>query len=544
MPSFLRPAMAATLSLAAVATLAQTLLGPPPAQRPDLRVPGLSLSRAVAHYGERVAATVVVENDGTRPLRGVRVRFFLGGRPIAKDRRLDLKAGERRALRVEFTAGLRGKQEFLVIVDPDNQVHERSEQNNTAGRTLGILSLPKALSHAGEPAGPAPAPVVPPPPKPRPVRKPRPNLVVEVETIEGRHYFQEGTVRVHLRNVSAQAPAPASEVGLRRVGSRGAWTATVPAPPLPPGAGVALGLPWPGGAPAGDYVAVADIRNQVDEGAGEADNRSKPFRPVPLGAQAATAPPRATAAARPPAPQPAPQGKGVQIPAPAAGAVVRSDGKLALRWQPAPGGDLDVLLVDVDTGQTVALARGLDGGRGRAEIDLPDQAALFGNYRVRLVRGGRLLGQGEAFEILPPGVFGRADQEDEEANVRVQADLAITETAFKAGRYHFTVVNRGPDAVPAHVAAAIRLRTYFVRRAPVRRRADYEICERRLYIGYAAGVKHELELGRDPDCSFGNLGEPFLFAVTRVEIPSIHDAVVLDGDYRNNARKLVYPGSP
>ncbi len=619
------------LSLAGTAAAAP-LLGPPSEGRPDLHIPGLSLSRSVAHLGERVAATVVVVNRGDKAVKGVGLRFFLGGRPAAEDRRLSLAPGQRQVVRVEFVARPRGKQEFLVMVDPDNRVRERRENNNTARRTLGILSLPKALTHTDAPPPAAPEPALPrqaPRRKPRPAPPPgRPNLVAKVETIEGRHYFGPDGIHVKLRNAARRAAAPASAVGLRRARPGSPWLATVPAPPLPPGASVTLRLPWPGGEAEGDYVVVADIRDQVDEGAGgEKDNRSNLFRPVPVTAPALqvftlTAPPAgtpyrggqalrlrwrgarglgenlqvllrgegrsetlvATAPARddgvtltlPPlspgayhlvvktaagrvlaeagpyplrgaaAERPAPAGA-ARVTLPAAGTLVRAGKPLSLRWQPAIAGPLAARLVDADTGQVVALDGRLDGAAGEATLKLPREAALFGNYRLELLDpAGGVAAAGEVFEILPPSVYGRGDQADEEASVRVSVDLAVTAVGFQNGRYRFKVANLGPDTIPAYVAPAVRLRTYFVRRVPVRGEKDYEVCERRFYLPFKPRAEHEFELGRDPDCAFGNLTEEerFLFAVTRVEIPAIHDAVVVDRDFRNNSRKLVYPESP
>jgi hypothetical protein len=161
--------------------------------RPDLRVSHLSLSRGVAHLGEQVEAGATIENIGGVGITGVKVRFSLGPRQVGPDYLVDLPAGGKAEVSMSFEARPEGKQEFMVEADPDNSIAEDSELNNTAKRTLGILSLPDPLSHAPH----SPAPDVPQTPA---VAPPAPAIqAVELEPRSPRP-GTEVTARITVRN--------------------------------------------------------------------------------------------------------------------------------------------------------------------------------------------------------------------------------------------------------------------------------------------------------------------------------------------------------
>jgi len=128
-----------------------------PGGKPELRVAALSLSRGVAHLGETVEATVTIENLGDVGVTNVTVRFYLGTRRIGQDFLVDVGPRGRVDVTTAFVAQPEGKQDFLVHVDPDDEIAESDEFNNLATRTLGILSLPAALQHGREGAATAPA---------------------------------------------------------------------------------------------------------------------------------------------------------------------------------------------------------------------------------------------------------------------------------------------------------------------------------------------------------------------------------------------------
>jgi len=128
------------------------------AARPDLRVESVSLSRGVAHLDEVVEATVTLRNQGPVGVNHAVVRLRLGERRIGQDFLVDLGPGASVDISTEFFARPEGKQTFVVVIDPDNEIAESSEDNNSAQRTLGILSLPREISRASEAPAETPAP--------------------------------------------------------------------------------------------------------------------------------------------------------------------------------------------------------------------------------------------------------------------------------------------------------------------------------------------------------------------------------------------------
>ncbi|HEC13729.1 MAG TPA: hypothetical protein ENI80_10885 [Acidiferrobacteraceae bacterium] len=344
-------------------TLAQSLLGPPekPVTRPDLSVDRLSLSRGVAHLNEAVEAIVTIKNSGPIGVKNVTVRFFLGENQIGRDYLVDIRGDSLVEVSTEFRASPQGKQEFIVILDPDNAIAERRERNNVASRTLGILSLPKAMSNSEQAskgatptndnaeteitkdiAKPKPAPKAKPKTKVAAPEKSPANLVGRIETIEGLYYFKGRNIHLKISNISKKGRARPFILGIRPSKKPDQWLAKLPVKGLKPGESTSVKIPWPTSAASGQdgpqYVAVVDINNDVDEGIGEVDNVSTPFKPIPLSGST----PKTTGSEPPPTaksePEPKPKASLI-ISAPMKNQILSVGHTFAIRWKIS--GDMD-----------------------------------------------------------------------------------------------------------------------------------------------------------------------------------------------------------
>jgi hypothetical protein len=739
-----------------------------PAEGLDLRVSDLSVSRGVAHLGETVEATATVENTGRVGVTHVTVRFMLGTRQVGRDHLIDLEPGGRIELNSAFLARPAGKLDFVVTVDPENQISEEDENNNSARRTLGILSLPAPISRgtplgaipeplamdengadlsvvelAAEPGTPAvgtgvslrarlasdrdvdnvlvqmfvnderiyseriglggghearinttwhpPAagnyrvrvrvnpdglfgetakqnnqramqlvvaaePVSSSPPArsepvpAAPVEKPvadeePPNLQVRVETIRGIHYFDGKSVSVNLKNVSATTRASPSMLGLRRA-DREAWIARVPVPGIPPGVTLRVVVPWPPKTAASNdtlFVAGIDIEQDIDEGTrGEQDNESNLFRlqslstrraaemlrltapaagtamrigqtiairwqrdptdlvmvslrlereghsgfPVAIdvpnngsfqwqvpevpagewwltlrtrdGRSARSGPLRVVAAASKPAPartpppvraarpKPEPRAKApIRILEPTAGTTLYADQPAAVRWSGGDGVDVPASIVVLDDAGTRRWTQslGVPLATGSANWSVPEQAGLFGHYVLALRAGERELARSERVEIVPPAVSRPYVPTGEDKRRNVTVDLAISQAGFRDGFFEIRVRNAGKEPTPSGYLSAVRVSTYFVQRLPAQKDADVVRCESGLLLSLEPGEEQDIDLGRDPDCAYGEQGEiaDFVFAVVRLEPTALLDRVWVDPNPRNNSVRYEHP---
>ena len=107
-------------------------------ERLDLRVVNLSLSRGVAHLGETVEATATVENTGQVGITRAVVRFSLSGKQIGRDYLIDLGPNARMEISTAFHARPEGRHQFRIVLDPDNDLAEAREDNNSFERMLEI----------------------------------------------------------------------------------------------------------------------------------------------------------------------------------------------------------------------------------------------------------------------------------------------------------------------------------------------------------------------------------------------------------------------
>ncbi|NOZ11041.1 MAG: hypothetical protein GXP09_08405 [Gammaproteobacteria bacterium] len=661
--------------------LAQTLLGPPvkPITRPDLSIDRLSLSRGVAHLNETVEATVNIKNDGPIGVKNVTVRFFLGENQIGRDYLVDIRGNALVEVSTEFRASPRGKLEFIVMLDPDNVIAERRERNNIASRTLGILSLPKAMSN-DEPATEKSEPakiktqkdkpqiktakdLTKPKPTPKAKAKPSPktkiltpkkspaNLVGHIETIEGLYYFDGKKIRLEVSNTSKKGQAHPFMLGIRPLKKPAQWLVKLPVKGLKPGESTSVEIPWPTSAASGkdgpQYVAVVDMDNDVDEGGGEKDNISAPFKPIPLPVTASKSNSNGPPVTPKPEFKPTPKPKAsLIISAPSKNQILSVGHTIGIRWKinGNMGNQVQIIAVNALSNRETVIAITANSGRydwivpnttpekfslrirttdnqvqttrgpftvaksipkkmhitspkrgdslqagrtytvrwdngkhsinqGRAKLvlyeavtrmpssipespefdidtesiswTLPKKTQHFGNYTLALHNGaGQIIAESDIFEISPNYAKARYSVvDDEEAEVQVTADLAVTALGFKNDQLNFTVENLGPDTIPAHVSPGVRIKVYFIKELPVTEPDDYQICDQRIIGAYTPGKKFTFNMGEDAGCDFGSLDESeiFKFAVVRIEIPPIHDAIINDMDYTNNLWKISYP---
>lgn len=581
---------------------------------PELRLDGLSLSRGVAHLGETVEAIAVIENTGVVGAKNVTVRFSLGATQIGQDYVIDIGARSRIEVSILFKARPEGKQDFVVAADPDNRIAESNESNNSGKRTLGIISLPRALSNTStmpardkvespkieilargkivqpvakpelgdQPSEPAakndekptmrdtangprmsPAPTMAAASSPPPVETSlqKPNLVGKVETIQGTHYFDGITLHVKVTNKDKEKRANPSMLGIYLKPASGrrdkSWLVKLPVKGLKPGETTILDVPWLKAAAhtprQGLYVAEVDIENDVDEGqGGERDNVSNPFRlavinrPPDLPAPATATPSPASGSSLRSA-QTAPK---IQVNFPGKGAELYMGETYVIQWQ--AGGfrnsesRIQINLVELGAGRTEwgIGAPGVAIDTGRYSWTVPSKPTLFGRYFLVLTdRVSGVMGHSGLFEIMPRFVPKFKRRVNAEAETTIKADLAIASAGFKNGRLGFALRNLGPDPVPAYVIARIKFRAYYIKSVPIMRADDYEICETNLWRKLLPQKERAVMLGYDPECGHGTLSEDerFVFAIIRVETPSLVDVNFEDPDLSNNSYKVRYP---
>ncbi len=559
---------------------------------PDLRLNSLSLSRGVAHLGETVKAIVVIENTGIVGAKNVTVRFSLGATQIGQDYVIDIDGRSRIEVSILFKARPEGKQDFVVAADPDNQIAESNESNNSGKRTLGVISLPRALSNTstmpardkvetskieilargkivqpiakpehGPRMSPAPAMVTTPSTPPVETSLQKPNLVSKVETIQGTHYFDGITLHVKVTNKDKEKRANPSMLGVRLKPASGrrdkSWLVKLPVKGLKPGETTILDVPWLKAAAhtpkQGLYVAEVDIENDVDEGqGGERDNASNPFRlavinrPPDLPAPA-TATPSPTAGSSLKSARTAPK---IRVNFPGKGAELYMGETYVIQWQASgfrnPESRIQINLVELGAGRIEwgIGAPGVAIDTGRYSWTVPSKPTLFGRYFLVLtdpVSG--VIGHSGLFEIMPRFVPKFERRVNTEAETTIKADLAIASAGFKNGLLGFALRNLGPNPVPAHVIAGIKFRVYYIKSVPITRADDYEICETNLWRKLLPQKERAVMLGYDPECGHGTLSEDerFVFAIIRVETPFLVDVNFDDPDLSNNSYKVRYP---
>jgi len=240
---------------------------------------------------------------------------------------------------------------------------------------------------------------------------------------------------------------------------------------------------------------------------------------------------------------------GVDIVFPEPGTALFAGETYTLAWRVAGPPDatdrLRLRLRDLRTGEVQPALQDVDveADIGRYVWTVPEQPLLFGRYGLEALRAdGEVVGRSAPFEINPAFVTRPRSYDPAQIDRRIRADLTVSGAGFDEGFFAFTVRNEGPENLPSDVAPAVRLRTYFIRRLPVRSAADYVVCGRSLYGWLDAGADQRVELGRDPDCPLGTRSEDqrFEFAVVRIEAPPVIGTLIDDPDPLNNARRAAF----
>jgi hypothetical protein len=221
-----------------------------------------------------------------------------------------------------------------------------------------------------------------------------------------------------------------------------------------------------------------------------------------------------------------------------------------LRWTGSAGlaSDLPLHIELVEAGHPdkrwMLAAGSTTAGAGAMQWTVPASPTFLGRYLLRFSDPrGRVLGTSAEFNIYPRFVGPLIDEQPATAPTRLQADLAITGVSFNGNQLAVTIANYGPDEIPVHVVAGLRLRAYFVRSDPITGDSDYQVCSYTDWRVLPAGIAREMSLGSNLDCRFGlrSDDERFKFALVRIEIPRIVDVQLVDPRPGNNLFKFYYP---
>jgi Tol biopolymer transport system component/flagellar hook assembly protein FlgD len=108
---------------------------------PDLAISANSItfSPSAPKDGDKVGITVTVQNKGQQPVSNVSVRASESNNIIGTQVIAAISGNAQGAATFIYdTAGKKGPHQINVVVDPDNQIVEQSEDNNSASRTIGV----------------------------------------------------------------------------------------------------------------------------------------------------------------------------------------------------------------------------------------------------------------------------------------------------------------------------------------------------------------------------------------------------------------------
>jgi len=146
-------------------------------------------------------------------------------------------------------------------------------------------------------------------------------------------------------------------------------------------------------------------------------------------------------------------------------------------------------------------------------------------------------------EIVPANVDLPFVPDGVDERKREHADLAISEAGFHDGFFRIRVRNAGNETTPSGYLSMVRVRTYFVRRLPATKESDLTVCDSHLQLALGPGEEETIDLGRDPDCAFGEQGETadFAYAVVRLEPAALLDRLWVDPNPLNNSVRYVHP---
>jgi hypothetical protein len=104
----------------------------------------LGMSNRRPAVGERVMVNARLRNSGNQSLRRVRVRFYLGGRQLGVERRVDLPAGAAKWVSSSLVAVSSGRQRLRVQVNPG----PGGGKQVTFSRSLDVQSAPEGIKAA------------------------------------------------------------------------------------------------------------------------------------------------------------------------------------------------------------------------------------------------------------------------------------------------------------------------------------------------------------------------------------------------------------
>lgn len=235
--------------------------------------------------------------------------------------------------------------------------------------------------------------------------------------------------------------------------------------------------------------------------------------------------------------------------APTIGSRVYVDDTLGVTWraQGAAAGTRGRLsVISADTGERHPVLKGVevDLSSGRYDWRVPATPFAFGQFRLRLEdEQGRKLADSAVFELLPAFVDRAPPYNPADVEQRIQADLAVSEAKFDGPFLTFTITNLGPQELSGDLVAGLRFKVYFVRHSPPRNASDIGVCERSEFAPLAKGDSLSVDIGRDPDCAFGERSndQRFAYAIIRIGEPVVLDRLWVDPAPLNNSRRLDWP---
>ena len=112
---------------------------PPLVTKPDLDIRSFNVVSGRVFVGERLTITTSVKNKGDYNTTNVTVALFLGDTPVAT-KTVSIAADETMDLTFEWTPteDQVGQHALRLVIDPDNMIDERNEENNREGEEIEV----------------------------------------------------------------------------------------------------------------------------------------------------------------------------------------------------------------------------------------------------------------------------------------------------------------------------------------------------------------------------------------------------------------------